>query len=98
MVDGVELPLRDEPQQVPSAFSAGAKPAAKSLMSGTCANTLLPMSRSAASPSSASCRASRSPKNSTRVVTPRARAASATLAAGSMPSTGMPAAWKYCSR
>ena len=54
VVDGVELGLLDQPQQVrefeeitPPGFSAAFSPAEKSLMSGTWAKTLLPTMRSA---------------------------------------------------
>ncbi len=74
----------------PSGLSRMAMPATKSLRSGTWARTLLPTIRSAPTPSETSCLASRTPKKSTRVGMPFSTAARATLAAGSMPSTGTP--------
>ncbi len=65
-------------------------PATKSLRSGTWASTLLPMMRSARLPSATSSAASLRPKKSTRVGMPLSIATLATLAAGSMPSTGTP--------
>ena len=73
-------------------------PATKSLMSGTCANTLLPITRSARSPPSTSFAARPAPKNSTSVSMPRSSATVATFAAGSMPSTGMSRSTKYWRR
>ena len=73
-------------------------PATKSLTSGTWASTLLPIRRSGRRPSAASCLASSTPKKRTSVGTPRSSAAAATLAAGSIPSTGMPALTNHCSR
>src|ERR671922_38526 len=74
----------------PSGASRIRIPATKSFTSGTCARTLFAATRSA-SPRSATSRSARSaPKKSTRVSTPRRRAASATLRAGSMPSAGLP--------
>ena len=72
-------------------------PATKSLRSGTWASTLLPSSRSAAD-SPASERAVSRPKNSTSVGMPFCSATFATLAAGSIPSTGIWRSWKNCSR
>jgi len=54
--------------------------------------------RSARRPAAASSDASRVSKKSTSVSTPRARAASATFAAGSIPSAGIPRATKCWSR
>ena len=73
-------------------------PATKSLRSGTWARTLLPISRSAGPYSAANSRAARWPKNRTTVGTPLARAAAATLAAGSTPRALMPLFTKFCSR
>jgi len=82
----------------PAGAKSARSPRTKSLMSGTWASTLLPSTRSAAPNSAAIARPVASPRKSTRVGTPRASAARATLAAGSMPSTGTPAATKCCSR
>ena len=73
---------------MPSGASRAATPAAKSLMSGTCARTLFPRTRSACPRSRARRAPSSAPKNSVIVSTPRATAASATFSAGSIPSTG----------
>jgi hypothetical protein len=82
----------------PSAASRIFMPATKSLRSGTWASTLLPSSRSAG-PCSAFSRAAVSrPKNSVTLGMPFSRAAAATFAAGSTPSTGMPMATKCWSR
>ena len=61
---------------VPSVASRSLTPATKSFMSGTCARTLLPMTRRARLPSSTSRSAVSRPKNATRVGTPRASASS----------------------
>ena len=66
------------------------KPATKSLRSGTCAITLLAATRSARRPSATSSSAVSRPKKRTIVSIPSSRATSATFAAGSMPSAGMP--------
>ena len=73
-------------------------PATNEFRSGTCASTLFPATRSACTPSAASARATSSPKNSTRVGMPRSIATCATLAAGSMPSTGRPFSTNHCRR
>ena len=73
-----------------AARAAPSRPATKSLRSGTCASTLLPTSRSAVPLRGAQARAALAPKNSTTVGTPARLGDRATLAAGSMPSTGMP--------
>ena len=74
-------------------------PATKSLRSGTWASTLLPMIRSALHAfGDQLLRRALTPKNSTRVGTPLSTAALATLAAGSMPSTGTPSGRKCCRR
>ena len=69
-------------------------PATKPLRSGTCAITLLAMMTSARLPSATRRSASSMPKNSRRVGTPTASAASAWSGAGSMPSTGTPRSTK----
>jgi len=71
------------------------KPSTKSLTSGTCASTLLPSMRSGAKPSVFSAVAVSAPKKATRLGTPAAIAASATLPEGSMPRTETPRSWKY---
>ncbi len=68
--------------------------AAKPRMSGTWAKTLFAATRSARPYCRAIWRPVSAPRNWTSVRIPRARAASATFAAGSTPSTGTPAAWK----
>ena len=73
-------------------------PATKSFRSGTCARTLLPTIRLARLPSSTELCAVSRPKKSTSVGTPRSSAASATLAAGSIPRIGMPVPTKCWSR
>ena len=73
-------------------------PSTKSWRSGTCASTLLPMSRSAPVPSATSSDAVATPKKRIRVGIPIAFAASATFAAGSIPSTGTPASLNQRSR
>ena len=83
----------------PSGLSNEASPARKPLKSGTCAITLRPRMTSARVPSEASRRPRSRPNHSTSVGTLRvSRATAATLAAGSIPSTGTPAAAKNCSR
>lgn len=74
----------------PVGFRSCAIPPTKSLTSGTWARTLLPAMRSAERPSATRRAASSRPKNSTSVGTPAATAFSATLGAGSIPSTGTP--------
>ena len=76
----------------------GVEPAAKPRMSGTWAKTLFAATRSARPYRAAISRPVSAPRNWTSVRMPRARAASATFAAGSTPSTGMPSAWKCCRR
>ena len=73
----------------PVGLSSTRMPPTKSLMSGTCASTLLPTIRSAWPLGARRC-ASSTPKNSVTVGMPLAIAASATLAAGSMPRTPTP--------
>ena len=72
----------------PPSASRVASPATKSFKAGTWASTLLPTSRSAETPRPASSSALRFEKNAHSVGMPACRAASAMLAAGSMPSTG----------
>ena len=74
-------------------------PATKSLRSGTCASTLLPMMRSACWPSADQlCGEPHAEEVDQRRDALVDRATSATLAAGSMPSTGTPSGRKCCSR
>ena len=73
-------------------------PSTKSFSAGTCASTLLPTIRSACRPSPASRVAVSLPKNSTSDGIPRSSATLATLAAGSIPSTGTPACTNHCRR
>ena len=105
VIDGVELVLFDELLQVGELDGDDAlgpsrvvMPATKLFRSGTWARTLLPMIRSAMVPSPASFDASSAPKNSVSVGMPLSTATSATLRAGSMPSTGMPFATNHWSR
>ena len=74
----------------PPGFSRSFMPATKSFTSGTCASTLLPISRSACVPSATSSRAVCRPNSLAIVGTPLTTAASATLRAGSIPRTGTP--------
>ena len=76
----------------------GVEPAAKPRMSGTWAKTLFPATRSARPCCWAISWPVSGPRNRTSVGMPRARAASATLAAGSTPRTGIPRAAKCCRR
>ena len=104
MINRVELIFLHQPHQVRKFHRDHAfrleqdlHPATKSFRSGTCASTLLPSNQiglfafglPARGPSSR-------PKNLTSVGTPFFTATSATLAAGSMPRTGIPLATKYC--
>ena len=73
-------------------------PATNELTFGTCASTLLPRIRSAGPPEATISPAVSSPKNLTSVSTPFRRAASATFAAGSTPSAGMPRPTKFDNR
>src|SRR5713101_4395810 len=105
VVDRVKLILLHQFQQVrelegqhPPGLSRTFIPATKSQRSGTWARTLLPTSRSACFPCEANSVASCFPKNFTSVGTFFASAILATLAAGSMPNTGMFFCTKYCSR
>ena len=82
----------------PCGASSTRKPSTKSLMSGTCASTLLPSIRSGAKPSAFSAAAVSTPKKRTRLGMPAAIAASATLPEGSTPSTFTPRSRKNCRR
>ena len=83
----------------PSDFNSSFMPPTKSLMSGTCASTLLPNNRSALLPSSNNSLAVCTPKNLTTDAIPFSfSAAAATLAQGSTPKTGTPFALKCCNR
>ncbi len=83
---------------VPDSPARMRRPVAKSTMSGTCANTLLAATRSALPCRSTKSLAVASPTKATVVSMPFARAASATLAAGSMPWHRMPRACTCWSR
>jgi hypothetical protein len=105
MVDGVELDAADRLSRwgnsklmTPFGLSTWGNPATKPAMSGTWAKTLLAGMRSAAMPRAASAGAVVPLKNITSVGMPCWRAISAALAAGSMPSTGMPRSRKKRSR
>ena len=83
---------------VPASPARTRSPRAKSRMSGTCANTLFATTRSAVPCWATKSRAVASPRNVTVVGIPLARAASAMLAAGSMPWHRIPRAATCWSR